>query len=509
MFSREERLKAVKLYIKYDFKIAPVIRELGYPSVGSLVNWYREYVNNESNMKDGYHRESKFTPEQRKKAVDYFLDHGRNYSNTSKKLGYPSRTLLAKWVKEDVPGHIFSCLEKRSLLTYSREEKEAAVIDLSTREGAAVEVMDKHGVSRASIYNWRKEILSEEGLSVMNDRKDTKELDVKDALKEVEDLKKEIAKLKLEKDILKEAVKLIKKDEGIDVTNLSNKQKAMIINTLKADYPLKKFLIALKISKSSYFYQNTVMSSLDKYSSVRMEIIKIFNENYQSYGYRRIHENLKKNGITVSEKVIRRLMKEERLVVIITSKKKFNSYLGEISPAVSNLLERNFNAERPNEKMLTDITEFSIPAGKVYLSPLIDCFDGMVSSWTLSTSPNADLVNSMLSNYVETLTTDETPIIHSDRGSHYRWPGWIKTMDDSNLIRSMSKKGCSPDNSACEGFFGRLKNEMFYNRKWADITIKEFMEHINNYIYWYNFKRIKMSLDGLSPIEYRRSLGII
>ncbi len=132
-----------------------------------------------------------------------------------------------------------------------------------------------------------------------------------------------------------------------------------------------------------------------------------------------------------------------------------------------------------------------------------------MSSWTLSTSPNADLVNSMLRNYIETLTIGETPIIHSDRGSHYRWPGWIKIMEESNLTRSMSKKGCSPDNSACEGFFGRLKNEMFYHRNWADVTIQEFVRQVNYYIYWYNSDRIKMSLGGLSPVEYRRSLGII
>ncbi len=253
------------------------------------------------------------------------------------------------------------------MLSYSREEKEAAVVDLSTREGTAVEVMNKHGVSRASIYNWRKEILSEEGLTVMSDRKKSDELNIKEAIKEVEDLKKEIARLKLKKDILKEAVKLIKKDEGIDVTSLSNKHKATIINTLKVHYPLKTLLNVMKISKSSYLYQNKVLSALDKYGDIRVDIKEIFNHSYQSYGYRRIHDKLKKKGITVSEEVVRRLMKEEGLVVVITSKKKFSSYLGEISPVEPNLLERDFHADKPNEKMLTDITEFSIPAGKVYL----------------------------------------------------------------------------------------------------------------------------------------------
>ena len=178
-----------------------------------------------------------------------------------------------------------------------------------------------------------------------------------------------------------------------------------------------------------------------------------------------------------------------------------------ISPAVENLIQRDFHADRPNEKWLTDITEFHIPAGKVYLSPILDCFDGLAVSWSIGTSPNADLVNSMLDNAVSLLAENEHPIVHSDRGGHYRWPGWIQRMDDAHLTRSMSQKGCSPDNSACEGFFGRLKNEMFYGRSWDNVSIKQFIKLLDNYIHWHNQKRIKISLNGMSPLEYRQSLG--
>ena len=163
---------------------------------------------------------------------------------------------------------------------------------------------------------------------------------------------------------------------------------------------------------------------------------------------------LKKSGYIISEKVVRRLMKEENLIVYKAKKKKYSSYKGEISLEVKNIIERNFYADAPNTKWLTDITEFSHPEGKVYLSPIIDCFDGKVVSWTVGTSPNADLVNSMLRKATMNLSETEHPIVHSDRGCHYRWPGWIALMDDFKLTRYMSKKGCSPDNSACEGFFG-------------------------------------------------------
>jgi len=162
-----------------------------------------------------------------------------------------------------------------------------------------------------------------------------------------------------------------------------------------------------------------------------------------------------------------------------------------------------------NEKWLTDITEFAIPSGKVYLSPIVDCFDGLLVNWNISTSPDALLVNSMLDDAAKLLSVGEKPIIHSDRGVHYRWPGWIDRIEKNGFIRSMSKKGCSPDNSACEGVFGRIKNEMFYNADWSGVNISEFIGILNDYLYWYNEKRIKKSLGYLSPIEYRHRLGLV
>ncbi len=173
------------------------------------------------------------------------------------------------------------------------------------------------------------------------------------------------------------------------------------------------------------------------------------------------------------------------------------------------MIERSFHAEQLNIKWLTDITEFHIPAGKIYLSPIIDCFDGLPVSWTIGTSPDAELVNTMLENAIGTLKENDHPIIHSGRGAHYRWPGWIERMEHAGLTRSMSKKGCSPDNSACEGFLGHLKNEMFYGRSWKDVTIEKFITILDEYIHWYSKKRIKVSLGGMSPLQYRRSLGLI
>lgn len=283
---------------------------------------------------------------------------------------------------------------------------------------------------------------------------------------------------------------------------MSSREKAAVIGALRNKYSLKELLELLDIAKSSYEYQAS-----DKYKELRRTIREEFQAGKGCYGYRRIHAKLKARGRTVSEKVIRRLMKEAQLVVLHKRRKKYNSYMGEISPAVENIIQRDFHADRPNVKWLTDITEFDIPAGKVYLSPIIDCFDGMAVSWTIGTHPNANLVNSMLDQAVRQLAENEHPIVHSDRGGHYRWPGWIRRMEQAGLTRSMSKKGCSPDNSACEGFFGRLKNEMFYGRSWEGISVPEFIRNVDDYIRWYNEDRIKLSLGALSPAAYRHSLG--
>ena len=202
-------------------------------------------------------------------------------------------------------------------------------------------------------------------------------------------------------------------------------------------------------------------------------------------------------------------MREKQLIVKCSKVRKYNSYQGEISQEVPNIVVRNFKSEKLNHKWLTDITEFSIPAGKVYLSPIIECFDGIPVSWNDSTSPDAQLVNTMLDNAIVTLPNTAHPLVHTDRCYHYRWHGWIERMNRAQLVRSMSKKGCSPDNSACEGFFGRIKNEIFYHRSWQGVSIQAFILEINRYMTWYPEKRIKQSLGAMSPIEFRKSLGLI
>jgi len=507
MYSYEDRIKAVELYIKYDLCAADTVRELGYPNRKMLVRWYKEYQET-GDLHKKFIKHPTYTSDQMQVAVNYYLEHGRSITRTIRAIGYPSRDTLKEWIDKLIPGERKVSIKRSAVVKFTQDQKKDAVIELCTREGSAAAVADRLGTCRYSLYKWKKELLGEEDTNMSEPGKFMLPDDRDALLAEVDSLKKQIYRQQMELDILNKAVEIIKKDQGIDPRKLTNKEKVSLIDALRERYPLNELLKMMGMPKSSYFYQKKAQTRPDKYAALRTNVKKIFTENQSRYGYRRVYAIIRNNGTIISEKVIRRIMKEEQLIVPFKRKRRYSSYKGEISPAVENLVDRDFHANTPNTKWLTDLTEFHIPAGKVYLSPIIDCFDGLVVSWTIGTSPDAELVNTMLDDAICNLTDGEHPIIHSDRGCHYRWPGWVSRMENAGLTRSMSKKGCSPDNSACEGFFGRLKNEMFYYRSWKDVSVNQFIDKLDNYLRWYNEKRIKMSLGAMSPVDYRRSIGL-
>ena len=510
MYSYEDRIRAVKLYIKLGKRTGATIRKLGYPTKNALKSWHREYEQGRD-LPVGYARSKpKYSDEQKKVAAQHYLDHDRCLAGTLKALGYPCRDTLAAWVDELHPETRKRIVGKARSVPRPAEFKQAAVIELCTRQTSALAIAQKLAVSRPTLYQWKNQLLGTEAPASMKPNNDSPPDPERAELeRQVESLRRDVRQLQLEHDILKKANELLKKGLGVDLPLLSNQEKTRLVDALRDTYALPELFAELDIARSSYFYHRARLRLADKYADARPAITDVFERNHRCYGYRRLRAALGRHKFSLSEKVVRRLMKQECLVVAAKKRRKYGSYLGEISPAPDNLINRDFQAAAPNEKWLTDITEFHIPAGKVYLSPMIDCFDGLVVSWTIGTRPDAALVNTMLDTAIETLAnSDDRPVVHSDRGAHYRWPGWLTRMGDAKLIRSMSRKGCSPDNSACEGFFGRLKTELFYPRNWQATTIEQFIQVVDSYIRWYNEKRIKISLGSLSPLEYRDSLGI-
>lgn len=507
MFSYDDRLRAVQLYIKLGKRVGLTIRQLGYPTKNALKAWHRAYEQRDG-LPEGYVRHPKYTQAQKDLAVDHFVSGGRCIAVTIKALGYPSRSLLASWIRQahpDLPprvGHAHEAL--------SSAAKQSAVMALCLRQGSAQAVAQELGVSRPSLYNWKNQLLSNEAVPFMKPKQGPSPGSERDELEqELERLQQEVKRLKLEQDILKKANELLKKELGIDQQLLTNREKTQLVDALRSTHALADLLAEVELPRSSFFYHRARLGLGDKYAAVRGVMADIFESNYRCYGSRRMHATLARQSVTISEKVVRRLMKQESLVPVVRKRRRYGSYMGEISPAPENVVNRDFTAGAPNTKWLTDITEFQIPAGKIYLSPMIDCFDGLVVSWSIGTRPDAELVNTMLDAAIDTVSAgSDRPVVHSDRGGHYRWPGCLTRMADAELVRSMSRKACSPDNAACEGFFGRLKNELFYARTWLDTTIEEFSATLDTYIRWYNEARIKISLGSLSPMEYRRSLGL-
>ena len=510
MYSYEDRIRAVKLYIKLGKRTGATIRRLGYPTKNSLKNWHRAFEQGED-FPTGYVRSwEKYSDEQKQVAVKHYLNHDRCITGAIKALGYPCRDTLAAWIDELHPEARIHVVGKAGGVQHSPELKQAAVIELCTRQVSAQAVAQKLAVSRPTLYKWKNQLLGREvpaSMKLHNDLPpDPQRTDLE---RQVESLRRDIRQLQLEHDLLKKANELLKKGLGVDLPLLSNREKTLLVDALRETYALPELLAELDLARSSYFYHRAQMRGADKYAEVRLAITDVFERNHSCYGYRRLRASLGRQHVLISEKVVRRLMKQEGLIVAAPKRRRYGSYLGEISPAPENLINRDFQAAAPNEKWLTDITEFQIPAGKVYLSPMIDCFDGLVISWTIGTRPDAVLVNNMLDAAIETVAqSHDRPVVHSDRGAHYRWPGWLIRISNAKLIRSMSRKGCSPDNAAYEGFFGRLKTELFYPRDWQATTIEQFIQVVDAYIHWYNEKRIKISLGSLSPLEYRASLGL-
>ncbi len=513
MYSYEDRIRAVKLYIKLGKRLAATIRRLGYPTKNSLIGWYREYEQGRD-LQVGYVRSMfKYSDEQRKVAVQHYLDHDRCIASTMKALGYPCRETLTAWIDELHPEVRQRIVGRAPNVQHPLELKNAAVIELCTRKASAQEIAQKLAVCRPTLYNWKNQLLGREAPASMKRHNDSapapRPKELTELQQQVDLLQRDIRRLQLEHDLLKKANELLKKGLGVAPQLLSNREKTLLVDALKHTYALSELFAELDLARSSYFYHCARLRSPDKYADARVAITDVFQSNHRCYGYRRMRAALGRRQLHISEKVVQRLMKQECLVVAANRRRRYGSYLGEISPAPENIINRDFHAGSPNEKWLTDITEFQIPAGKVYLSPMVDCFDGLVVSWTIGTRPDSDLVNTMLDAAIEAVASSEKrPVVHSDRGAHYRWPGWRSRMDNAKLIRSMSRKGCSPDNAACEGFFGRLKTELFYPRNWQDITIDQFIQIVDSYIRWYNEKRIKISLGSLSPLEYRESLGL-
>lgn len=254
------------------------------------------------------------------------------------------------------------------------------------------------------------------------------------------------------------------------------------------------------MARSTFYYYQKQSELPDKYSVIKELIKSIYHNHKGRYGYRRITDEIKNKGLIINHKTVLRLMKLLELKSLIRIKK-YKSYKGENGKIAPNILERNFKTAAPNQKWATDVTEFNVSGNKLYLSPIIDLFNQEIISYELTERPVFNQVVVMLKKAFKKIPNNTNLMLHSDQGWQYQMKQYQDLLKAKGIIQSMSRKGNCLDNAIIENFFGTLKSELFYLKKYK--SINELKQEIIEYIKYYNNERIKSNLNKMSPIQYR------
>ncbi|HEM4157792.1 IS3 family transposase [Streptococcus suis] len=316
----------------------------------------------------------------------------------------------------------------------------------------------------------------------------------------------ELERLQEENERLRTENAYLKKLRGASFKGRSQRtRKAQTVREMVAEgFRLDLLLTIAQLVPSTYHYQVKQLDKPDKDKDLKAEIQAIYDEHKGNYGYRRIHLELRNRGFSVNHKKVQGLMKELGLTARIRRRKRYKSYKGDVGKKAPNLIERAFEGAKPFEKCYTDVTEFALPncAEKLYLSPVLDGYNSEIIDFTLSRSPNLIQVKTMLEKVFPEETYPNT-ILHSDQGWQYQHEVYHRFLVSKGIRPSMSRKGTSTDNGMMESFFGVLKTEMFYGFEKNFKSLDQLEQAITEYIFYYNNKRIKTKLKGLSPVQYR------
>ncbi|MDP4109346.1 MAG: IS3 family transposase [Bacillota bacterium] len=270
---------------------------------------------------------------------------------------------------------------------------------------------------------------------------------------------------------------------------------------LRQKHKLDVLLDVAKLSRATYYYHLKRQRNPDKYSEIKEQIGLIYIENKGRFGYRRITLVLRNHGYVVNHKTVQKLMKQLGIVCRVRMKK-YRSYKGEIGKVAPNLLARDFKAEKPNLKWVTDVTEFNLFGQKLYLSPILDLCSRDIVSYTISDRPVLSMVTSMLDKAFATIPDNTNLILHSDQGWQYQHKQFQRMLKKKGVRQSMSRKGNCLDYAVIENFFGLLKSELLYLQDFE--SIDHFIAELIEYLDYYNNRRIKAKLKGLPPVLHRQ-----
>nr|WP_304943744.1 IS3 family transposase [Vallitalea guaymasensis] len=284
------------------------------------------------------------------------------------------------------------------------------------------------------------------------------------------------------------------------------------MHSLRGKFKLKDILAVTKFPKSTYMYWQKRFERINPDEDIESIIIELRKE-HKDFGYRRICAVLCKRGIIINKKKVQRIIQKLGIQVISFTRKsrKYSSYKGRVGKVASNRINRRFNTSIAHQKITTDTTEFKyyeidnkgrMKIKKLYFNPFMDLFNREIITYEISQKPSSLKIMNALNKAID-ITADckYRRTFHSDQGWAYQMKAYTHTLMINKIFQSMSRKGNCYDNSVIENFFGIMKQEMYYGVIYK--SYEELKKSIEKYIKYYNEKRIKQTLNWMSPVEYR------
>ena len=259
------------------------------------------------------------------------------------------------------------------------------------------------------------------------------------------------------------------------------------------------------MAKSTYYYlvnKEEVDVVAIRNEPVLKEIKIIFTENKGLYGVRRVHNELINRGFKVNHKRVQSLMHKEGLKGK-RPKERYHSYKGTIGKVANNIINRDFSTTAPLQKWTTDVSQFNFSWGKCYFSAILDMHTNEIISYDLSLHPDLNQIKRMLEKAFNKFSKTEGLIMHSDQGWQYQHSHYRSELKKHGIIQSMSRKGNCYDNSIMESFFGRMKTEIYYGYEKDYMSFEVFNKAVDEYIDYYNNKRIQSKTKWMPPVQYR------
>ena len=415
-----------------------------------------------------WHKSTTYSPEYKLAAINRVLINGESVQVVAIDLGLTADSILRQWIKSYIKNGYNGLTKKKGRPSTRGKEKED-----SRRAGEG-----ERTPSRAAIEEDRRSRILKK-IVCLNSRG-----------------------RKEEKEQLTEAVTELRQELKCSLD--------FILETINSNDSLPS------LPRSDYYYWKNRTDPDAKNSDLMDAITTIYTVNHKRYGYRRITLQLKNDGWTVNHKVVKRLMSKLNLYGI-TPRAKYKSYKGDFNGTVDNKLLykrvdtkrhraeyiRDFSTTDVNEKWTTDVSEFHIAAGKLYLSPILDMHNREIVSYNISKSPGYMQITDMLNKAFNKFDDLSNLIFHSDQGWQYQMYQYHKALRERGITQSMSRKGNCLDNSPMENFFGKMKNEMFYGHEYEFKTLEQLQKAMEDYIEYYNNERIQIKLKGLTPCQAR------